>query len=170
MKKISIFLSLVLFSTTAANAEYKNEQGYHSNGYTYLASKKKSSEFVKIRSKHSVSKTMSRFESIIKRNRLMVFKKVDYAKSAKKFNVKLRPNQVMFFGSPTIGLKLMRCSPDIAMDLPLKVHVWKDKSGKVWLSYLKPKALKSRYHVRGCDKIFKRMEYGLPKIAKLATK
>jgi uncharacterized protein (DUF302 family) len=39
----------------------------------------------------------------------------------------------------------MLAVPSIALDLPLKILVWEDKQGKVWLSYNSSEYLKERY-------------------------
>jgi uncharacterized protein (DUF302 family) len=39
----------------------------------------------------------------------------------------------------------MLAAPSIAIDLPLKILVWEDAQGKVWLSYNSPDYLKQRH-------------------------
>ena len=39
----------------------------------------------------------------------------------------------------------MLAAPSIAIDLPLKILVWEDKQGKVWLSYNSPEYLAERH-------------------------
>ena len=39
----------------------------------------------------------------------------------------------------------MLADPHAALDLPLKILVWEDGEGKVWLSYNSPEYLKERY-------------------------
>jgi uncharacterized protein (DUF302 family) len=41
----------------------------------------------------------------------------------------------------------MLAAPSIAIDLPLKILVWEDTSGKVWVSYDSPQYLMERHHV-----------------------
>jgi uncharacterized protein (DUF302 family) len=38
-------------------------------------------------------------------------------------------------------------APSIAIDLPLKILVWEDVHGKVWLSYNSPEYLKERHNL-----------------------
>jgi uncharacterized protein (DUF302 family) len=42
----------------------------------------------------------------------------------------------------------MIASPSIAIDLPLKVLVWEDASGKAWISYDSPAYLQARHDLR----------------------
>jgi uncharacterized protein (DUF302 family) len=39
----------------------------------------------------------------------------------------------------------MLAAPSIAIDLPLKILVWEDAGGKVWISYNSPEYLKDRH-------------------------
>ena len=39
----------------------------------------------------------------------------------------------------------MIASPSIAIDLPLKILVWEDAAGKVWISYNSPAYLQARH-------------------------
>ena len=39
----------------------------------------------------------------------------------------------------------MLAAPSIAIDLPLKILVWEDAQGKVWLSYNSPEYLNERH-------------------------
>ena len=39
----------------------------------------------------------------------------------------------------------MLAAPSTALDLPLKILVWEDAQGKVWLSYNSPEYLQQRH-------------------------
>ena len=39
----------------------------------------------------------------------------------------------------------MLAAPSIAIDLPLKILVWQDAGGKVWISYNSPEYLTERH-------------------------
>jgi len=41
----------------------------------------------------------------------------------------------------------MLAAPSIALDLPLKILVWEDSQGMVWLSYNSPQYLKERHNL-----------------------
>lgn len=47
----------------------------------------------------------------------------------------LRPTKVLVFGNPKVGTKLMQDKQGVALDLPLRVSVWQDKIGRVWVGY-----------------------------------
>ena len=41
----------------------------------------------------------------------------------------------------------MQASPSIAIDLPLKILIWEDAAGKVWVSYNSAAYLRERHHL-----------------------
>lgn len=72
---------------------------------------------------------------------------VDHSGEAEKAGMKMRPTKLAIFGSPKGGTPVMLAAPPIAIDLPLKVLVWEDSRGKVWVSYNDPEYLKGRHAV-----------------------
>ncbi len=57
----------------------------------------------------------------------------------------MAPTKLLIFGSPRAGTPLMLAAPSIAIDLPLKILVWEDTQGKVWLSFNSPEYLERRH-------------------------
>jgi uncharacterized protein (DUF302 family) len=55
------------------------------------------------------------------------------------------PTKLLIFGSPKVGTPLMLAAPSIAIDLPLKILIWEDVHGKVWVSYNSPAYLQERH-------------------------
>ena len=98
-------------------------------------------------SPHSVPETLDRLESALRGHGLAVFCRVDHSGEAAKAGLRMRPTQLIIFGSPKSGTPLMVASPTLAIDLPLKTLAWEDADGKVWLSYNSPEYLEQRHHV-----------------------
>ena len=73
--------------------------------------------------------------------------RVDHSGEAAKVGLKMRPTQLIIFGSPKAGTPPMVASPTLAIDLPLKALVWEDADGKVWVSYNSPEFLKRRHDI-----------------------
>ena len=59
----------------------------------------------------------------------------------------LRDTKVVVFGNPLAGTPVMQASPLAALDLPLKVLVWADDQGSVWMSYLEGQWLADRHGI-----------------------
>jgi len=96
-------------------------------------------------SNHSVDETVSRLKTILQLKGVTLFALVDHSGEAEKAGMKMRPTKLAVFGSPKAGTPLMLAAPSIAIDLPLKILVWEDSQGRVWISYNSPEYLKERH-------------------------
>ncbi len=120
-------------------------------------------------SKHSVSDTIDRLEKVLKSKGLTIFARIDHAAGAKKANLELSPTQLLIFGNPKLGTPLMQSNQTIGIDLPQKALAWKDKEGKVWLTYNNPAALKERHSIEGKDKVLGIITGALGKFSDVAV-
>ena len=102
---------------------------------------------IHLASPYSVSETLRRLESLLQARGLAIFARIDHSGEAEKAGLKMRPTQLLIFGSPKQGTPLMVASPTLAIDLPLKALAWEDASGKIWLSYNTPEYLKQRHNI-----------------------
>jgi uncharacterized protein (DUF302 family) len=96
-------------------------------------------------SQHSVDQTVDKLKGILQSKGVTLFALVDHSGEAEKVGMKMRPTKLLIFGSPKAGTPLMLAAPSIAIDLPLKILVWEDESGKVWVSYNSPDYLRDRH-------------------------
>ncbi|HVI09800.1 MAG TPA: DUF302 domain-containing protein [Candidatus Binatia bacterium] len=96
---------------------------------------------------HSVDETVERLKSILQSKGVTLFALIDHSGEAEKVGMKMPPTKLLIFGSPKAGTPLMLASPSIAIDLPLKILVWEDKQGKVWVSYNSPEYLRERHNL-----------------------
>jgi uncharacterized protein (DUF302 family) len=96
-------------------------------------------------SNHSVDQTVDKLKNILQAKGVALFALVDHSGEAEKVGMKMRPTKLLIFGSPQAGTPLMLAAPTVAIDLPLKILVWEDVQGKVWLSYNSPEYLKERH-------------------------
>jgi uncharacterized protein (DUF302 family) len=102
---------------------------------------------IHLSSRYSVPETLKRLESLLQAKGLTVFAFVDHSGEAEKAGLKMKPTQLVIFGSPKAGTPVMVASPTLAIDLPLKALAWEDSGGKVWLSYNSPEYLKRRHEI-----------------------
>jgi uncharacterized protein (DUF302 family) len=96
---------------------------------------------ITIDSRHSVDQTLQKLEQILEAKDIKLFALVDRSGEAQKAGMQMRPTKLLIFGNPKAGTPLMIASPTIAIDLPLKLLVWEDASGKTRISYNDPKYL-----------------------------
>ena len=96
-------------------------------------------------SKHSVNETLDKLRRTLQAKGVTVFALVDHSGEAEKVGLKMRPTKLVIFGNPKAGTPLMVAAPSIAIDLPLKILIWEDGEGKVWVSFNSPAYLQERH-------------------------
>jgi len=105
----------------------------------------KSNGIIDKRSIHSVGETVEKLKGILQAKGVSLFALVDHSGEAEKAGLKMRPTKLLIFGSPKAGTPLMLAAPSVAIDLPLKILIWEDGQGAVWLSYNSPAYLQERH-------------------------
>ncbi|MDR3032050.1 MAG: DUF302 domain-containing protein [Kitasatospora sp.] len=96
-------------------------------------------------SPHGVSETVSVLTEEIAAAGAKVFAVVDHSGEAARVELSLRETKLVIFGNPKGGTGVMAVAPLAAIDLPLKLLVWEDDEGAVWMSHLDPQWLAERY-------------------------
>ena len=96
-------------------------------------------------SNHSVEQTVERLKNILKSKGVTLFALIDHSGEAERAGMKMPPTKLLIFGNPKAGTPLMLAAPSSAIDLPLKVLIWQDTKGKVWVSYNSPAYLLERH-------------------------
>lgn len=92
-------------------------------------------DIVKTASVTPVKVTMDKLEAIVAEKGFKVFARIDHAAGAKSVNQDLRPTELLIFGNPAGGTPLIQAEQLMGLTLPLKVLVWQDADGKVWVGY-----------------------------------
>jgi uncharacterized protein (DUF302 family) len=106
-------------------------------------------------SKYAVKETVDRLTAALKDKGITPAARIDHAAAAKAAGLELKPTEVLLFGNPKLGTPLMQSNRHVAIDLPMRVLVWEDDAGKVWIGYTPPSTLKTRYKLDGRDEILK---------------
>lgn len=102
---------------------------------------------VSISSHHSVDQTVKNFDEILQAKGIKLFALIDHSGEAEKVDMHMRPTKLMIFGNHKVGTPLMLAAPSSAIDLPLRILVWEDAEGKVWISYNSPAYLQERHRI-----------------------
>ncbi len=108
---------------------------------------RKKNGIVDIPSNHSVDKTVERVKNILQSKGVTLFAVIDHSGEAEKVGMKMPSTKLLVFGNPKGGTPLMLATPSVAIDLPLKILVWQDAGGRVWLSYNSSEYLAERHGV-----------------------
>jgi uncharacterized protein (DUF302 family) len=102
---------------------------------------------VDVPSRHSVDETVERLRGILAAKGVTLFALVDHSGEAEKAGMKMPPTKLLIFGSPKAGTPVMLAAPSVAIDLPLKILIWQDNAGKVWVSYNATEYLRDRHGI-----------------------
>jgi uncharacterized protein (DUF302 family) len=100
---------------------------------------------VHLSSARSVVETFSRLEAVVKAKGIPIHARIDHSGDAAAAGLTMRPTKLLIFGVATAGTPLMVAAPTLAIDLPLKILVWQDDGGFVWVSYNSPEYLQERH-------------------------
>jgi uncharacterized protein (DUF302 family) len=102
---------------------------------------------ISIPSHHDVDATVAKLKTILDSKGVKIFAVVDHSGEAEKAGMQMRNTKLVIFGSPKAGTPLMLASPTIALDLPMKILVWEDAAGKVWVTYNSVDFLRQRHNL-----------------------
>jgi len=86
-------------------------------------------------SANNAVETIGKLEAAIKAKGMKVFTTIDHAAAAREVGLTMPPATVVIFGAPRGGTPNFLKKPTLAIDLPLKMLVWQNKAGKVFLTY-----------------------------------
>jgi uncharacterized protein (DUF302 family)/uncharacterized membrane protein YidH (DUF202 family) len=100
---------------------------------------------VRIPCNHPVDDTVAKLVGILQTKGVKLFVVVDHSGEAASAGLKMPNTKLLIFGNPKAGTPLMRASPSVALDFPLKILVAEDAAGKTWISYNSPSYLQARH-------------------------
>jgi len=103
------------------------------------------SGLINVLSQHSVDETVNRIERILAAKGVKLFALIDHSGEAERIGMSMRETKLLIFGNPKAGTPLMLAAPSAAIDLPLKLLIWEDAEGRVWITYNGPAYLQARH-------------------------
>ena len=98
-------------------------------------------DIIKVQARGDVASTMDALEAAVTGAGAKVFARVDHGAGAASIGADLDPAQLLVFGNPKIGTPAMQDNPLAGLFLPLKVLVYRDGGGQVWLAYQDPREM-----------------------------
>jgi uncharacterized protein (DUF302 family) len=97
-----------------------------------------------IRSLHSdasVEQVVDRLHELIREHGLTLFAEIDHARNAREAGLDMPETRVLIFGNAKAGTALMLASPDVALELPLRILVRQEADGRTGIAYTDPERL-----------------------------
>lgn len=116
-----------------------------------------------------VQETSLKLQEFLESKKINVFSVIKHSDEAKKVNLDMQETEVVIFGAPKVGTPLMACSPKIALELPLKMLIYKNKAGKTIVAYEDIKSIAKRYDTKNCQEIVEKLSKAQNNIFKVVT-
>ncbi len=114
-------------------------------------------------SEYSVDETIKNIKQIVKAKGFGVFAVINHQGNAKMADMELNESKVIIFGNPKVGTFLMQEDMKVALDLPLRILVYKDKSDQVKIAYRDGSWIKD-HHLLTSDTLTNQINKGMDSI------
>ncbi len=111
---------------------------------------------VRIKSAYSMPETIKRIKKDVADKGIMFFSEIDQSKLAADAGVTLRPSTLIVFGNPPLGTLFLTSDPSAGLDWPVRVLVYQDEKGDVWVNYTDFMWIAHRHGITDRDEAFKK--------------
>lgn len=102
---------------------------------------------VRQKSQYSVAETARRLTVFVKGRGFDILGDIDFAGDAGRAGLLMRPMRQVVFGNSRIGTRLVIAAPTVALDLPMRILIFEDGQGAVWLAYNDAEYLRERHQL-----------------------
>jgi uncharacterized protein (DUF302 family) len=120
-------------------------------------------------SARSVQSTMDSLQNLVENKGLRVFARIDHAAGAEEAGEEMLPTQLLIFGNPAIGTQLMTSQRTVGIDLPIKVLIWEEPDGRVWIAYNDPAYLAARHGIEDRGPVLEKIKAAVGGIVSAAA-
>jgi len=89
-------------------------------------------------SDQNLTEATKNLENALQKEMFTLVDTLDHKAVADKYDISIRPQRVVRFTYPQVASTLISCNPSMGMEVPFKILVWNDYSGKTHIEYLNP--------------------------------
>jgi uncharacterized protein (DUF302 family) len=100
-----------------------------------------------IHSDATFAHVIDRLHELIRERGLTLFAEIDHARNARDAGLEMPDTRVLIFGNAKAGTALMLASPDVALELPLRILVRSEDDGRTALVYVDPGRLTAEFGI-----------------------
>ncbi|MFZ5784360.1 MAG: DUF302 domain-containing protein [Pseudomonadota bacterium] len=111
---------------------------------------------IALRSRYGVEETVARLKADIAAKGITFFQEIDQSALAARSGVELRPSVLLVFGNPPLGAQFMTANPQAGLDWPVRMLVYRDDAGTVWVAYTEFAWIARRHGVTSRDAQFRK--------------
>jgi uncharacterized protein (DUF302 family) len=87
------------------------------------------------RSAYGMEETVARLKKDIAAKGITFFQEIDQSALAAKAGITLKPSVLLIFGNPPLGTQFITANPQAGLDWPVRMLVYRDAGGAVWVAY-----------------------------------
>jgi uncharacterized protein (DUF302 family) len=114
--------------------------------------------------------TIDRLKRDIEAKGIRFFGEVDQSKLAADAGIELAPSTLLMFGNPPLGTLFITADPDAGLDWPVRLLVFQDGKGQVWVAYTDFAWIAKRHGITNRDKEFNTASEVIGSITSAVTK
>jgi uncharacterized protein (DUF302 family) len=100
-----------------------------------------------LHSEASFEQVVDRLHELIRERGLTLFAEIDHARNAHDAGLEMPATTVIIFGNAKAGTALMLASPDVALELPLRILVRKEVDRRTSIVYIDPERLAATFGI-----------------------
>lgn len=111
--------------------------------------------------------TVAALQKTLNSKNITVFATIDHQAAAKAVGENMQPATVLIVGNPKVGTALMQENPRLAIELPLKILIYKEEK-IVRIRYEKISAIAEKYHIKQNFTTAEKIDAAMQQLIKLA--
>jgi uncharacterized protein (DUF302 family) len=110
---------------------------------------------IRVKSAYDMTETVDRLKQDIAAKGIKFFAEIDQSKLAADAGITLAPSTLLIFGNPPLGTLFITADPDAGLDWPVRLLVYRDATGQVWIAYTDFAWIAKRHGITNRAKEFK---------------
>ena len=111
--------------------------------------------------------TVAALQKTLNSKGITVFATIEHHKAAEAVGENMQPATVLIVGNPKVGTALMQENPRLAIELPLKILIYKEEK-IVRIRYEKISAIAEKYHIKQNFATAEKIDSAMQQLIKLA--
>ena len=111
--------------------------------------------------------TVVALQKELKSRGITIFATIEHHKAAEAVGENMQPATVLIVGNPKVGTALMQENPRLAIELPLKILIYKEEK-IVRIRYEKISAIAEKYHIKQNFATAEKIDTAMQQLIKLA--
>lgn len=106
---------------------------------------------IRLKSANTVDETLKRLKADIAAKQIRFFSETDQSDLGKGAGIALHRSVLIEFGNPPLGVQFLTATPYAGLDWPVRMLVFADADGGVWIAYTDFAFIARRHHIADRD-------------------